>query len=153
MTWIILPFGKHKGDSLPQALLKDPNWFFWILPKLYGLFRKQAEELAQKARAIKIPKHNPKKWRVEYWTKNDKNFGRVSLVKVGSDQNLKWAVRKRHLDLSWLRDREAHIERGDGKLIDSFRRLYFGGRKLSKKRCEAFFENDDNFVQSPRRDP
>jgi hypothetical protein len=27
----ILNFGKHKGKSLPEILLHDPDWFFWAM--------------------------------------------------------------------------------------------------------------------------
>jgi len=29
MAWSTLPFGKHKGKTLPQIVFADPDWFFW----------------------------------------------------------------------------------------------------------------------------
>jgi glyoxylase I family protein len=34
------------------------DWFFWVVPKLYGRIAEGAQDLAQKARAIKVP--NPR---------------------------------------------------------------------------------------------
>jgi hypothetical protein len=31
--WTIVDFSKHKGKSLPQIILHDPDWFFWAMKK------------------------------------------------------------------------------------------------------------------------
>jgi hypothetical protein len=61
MTWSILRFGKHAGKTLPQVLLLDTDWFFWMAPKLYGRLGEEAKDLDRKARGIKIPGPNQKK--------------------------------------------------------------------------------------------
>ena len=66
MSWTVVRFGKYEGKTLPQIIMKDPDWFFWMLPKFNGKLAKEAEDLARKARAIKIPKGKGKKLRVEY---------------------------------------------------------------------------------------
>ena len=30
-------FGKHRKRTLPQIILHDPDWFFWVLPGLYEI--------------------------------------------------------------------------------------------------------------------
>jgi hypothetical protein len=59
--WSTLPFGKYAGHTLPEIILGDPDWFFWVLPKLYGTLAKEAQHLARKARGMKIPKRYGKK--------------------------------------------------------------------------------------------
>jgi hypothetical protein len=104
----------------------------------------------QKARAIKIPKTNSEKWRVEYrWEEGDRFCG-FSLVKASIPEYSKWSTRLPYLDLSWLRRRKAHDKRGDQNLIRDFRHHYFRDRNLTKKRCEAFFENAENFIDAHR---
>jgi hypothetical protein len=147
MKWSTLTFGKHRGKTFPQILVVDPDWFFWIWPDLYGPLRPQADELVRRATAIKIPKNRPEKWCVEYWLEDDRTFGHFSLVKADSHQNEKWAVRERHLDLSWARRCKAYDKKGNKYLIRDFREYYFPGRNLTKKRIEAFFNDDDNFVR------
>ena len=47
MVWTTFPFGKHRGKTLPQIILDDPDWFFWILPELYGQLKIEADDLAR----------------------------------------------------------------------------------------------------------
>lgn len=61
-----MPFGKYQGRSLSEILIHDPDWFFWMLPKLYGKLADEAEELARRAQAIKIPQRGRKLLEVEY---------------------------------------------------------------------------------------
>jgi hypothetical protein len=56
MSWSVVPFGRYQGKTLPEIIVRDADWFFWIVPKLYGKLAEEAEELYRKARAIKIPK-------------------------------------------------------------------------------------------------
>jgi hypothetical protein len=56
MTWTTLSFGGHEGKTLSQIILDDPNWFFWILPELYGPLKLEADDPARKASRIKIPR-------------------------------------------------------------------------------------------------
>jgi len=66
MMWTVLSFGKYAGKTLPQILLLDPDWFFWMLPKFYGQLAEEAQDLARKATAVKIPGPNRKHRLVEY---------------------------------------------------------------------------------------
>jgi hypothetical protein len=36
MHWSPMPFGKYEGRTLPEIIIRDADWFFWVLPKLYG---------------------------------------------------------------------------------------------------------------------
>ncbi len=76
MQWSALPFskyegetlpdGKYEGKTLPEIIVRDLDWFFYMQPKLYGRLGEEAEDLARKARAIKIPKLFGKNVEVEY---------------------------------------------------------------------------------------
>jgi hypothetical protein len=66
MFWTVVPFGKYESRTLPEIIMLDPDWFFWMLPKFNGKLAKEAVEVARKARAIKIPKEKGKKLLVEY---------------------------------------------------------------------------------------
>ena len=63
MRWSAVPFGKYQGKTLPEIIVRDLDWFFWIVPKLYGKLADEAEELARRARAIKIPNRVGRVWR------------------------------------------------------------------------------------------
>ena len=36
-----MPFGKHKGDSVEQILLKDYKYFTWVHPKVSSRYLKE----------------------------------------------------------------------------------------------------------------
>jgi hypothetical protein len=145
MTWTILSFGKHRGKTLPQIIFDDPDWFFWILPELYGRLKIEADDLASKASKIKIPRKNPCKWRVEFRF-DDKRCCGFDIVRADSFMDPKWAIRLPHLELRLPRFYKTYDKKGYKNLIRDFRTLYFDGRNLTKKRCEAFFGNGDNFL-------
>ena len=44
MPWSAVPFGKYKGKTFPEIIVRDPDWFLWVVPKLYG---KLADEAAR----------------------------------------------------------------------------------------------------------
>ena len=33
MHWSAVPFGKYKGKTFPEIIVRDPDWFFWVLPE------------------------------------------------------------------------------------------------------------------------
>ena len=55
-------FGKYKGKTFPEIIVRDLDWFFWAVPKLYGKLAEEAEDLARKARTIKIPNSRRKQF-------------------------------------------------------------------------------------------
>jgi hypothetical protein len=148
MMWTTFPFGKHHGKTLPQIVLDDPDWFFWILPELYGSLKVEADDLARKASKIKIPRRKPRKWLVEFRFTHGNRFCGLDIVRADSFMDSKWSIRLPYLDLRLLRSHKAYDKKGYKHLIRDFRRLYFDGRNLTKKRCEVFFDNGDNFLGS-----
>lgn len=146
MRWTAVPFGKYEGKTLPEIIVRDLDWFFWALPKLYGKLADEAQELARKARAIKIPKSDKGKLEVKYQYEFGHKFCGFSFVKADSFHNTRWATRLPYLDLSWP-FRRKYNKRAGRIMIHDFRVNYFGKRKrLTKNRCEEFFSNDRNFI-------
>jgi hypothetical protein len=152
MSWTMLPFGRYRGKTLPEIIMRDLDWFFWVLPKLYGRLGTEARDLARKARAIKIPRRHGKKLEVEYRYEldNETEFGRrfcgFAFVKAESWHS-RWATRLPYLDLALPLGRKRYDKRAGRILIRDFRLHYFGKHKrLTKHRCEEFFSNDANFI-------
>jgi hypothetical protein len=58
-------------------------------------------------------------------------------------------VQSECLDLSRLRARRVYDKGGGRNLIRDFRRYYFPDHNLTKRRCDEFFDDDDNFVAVP----
>jgi hypothetical protein len=146
MSWSVVQFGRYRGKTLPEIIFRDLDWFFWMLPKLYGKLGTEARELEQKARAIKIPKRHWKEFEVEYRFDVDNRFCGFAFVKTKSP-HWQWTVRLPHLDLWWPLRGKKYNKRASRILIRDFRINYFGRRKsLTKQRCEEFFSNDKNFL-------
>jgi uncharacterized protein (DUF3820 family) len=143
MWWSVVPFGKYRGKTLPQIIVRDLDWFFWVVPKLYGKLGNEAQDLAQKARAIKIPKSVE----VEYRYEMDRRFCGFAFVEANSARYSRWVTRLPYLDLSWPLRRKKYDKRAARIMIRDFRIHYFGEHKwLTKKRCEEFFGNGRNFI-------
>jgi hypothetical protein len=146
MPWSVVTFGKHKGKTLPQIIMRDPGWFFWILPRLYGKLAKQAEKLDRKARAIKLPKGKGKDMEVEYWSDIDNRFCGFEFTEASSWQS-QYALRQPYLDLRLPLLTKKNNKRAGRILIRGFRRHYFGtNKRLTKERREKFFNNDKSFL-------
>jgi hypothetical protein len=152
MCWATLNFSKHAGKTLPEIILSDADWVFWAVNK--GVFKgrlvKQAEELVQKARNIKIPKRRPKRWQVEYTYEDSGGFCGFRFVEADSP----WPCGPRsirrlpYLDLFCIR-RKAYDKRGCRNLLRDFRYNYFGDNtRLTKRRCQEFFSNENNFLRA-----
>jgi hypothetical protein len=152
MRWTPLNFGKHEGKSLPQIIISDADWFFWALASgaFEGRFAAEAEDLVDKATAIKIPKSNPNRWRVEYRYEDKGTFLGFEFVKAKSHFG-HHATRQPHLDLSCVRRGKTYDKKGCRNLLRDFRRYCFGKKSATKRRCEKFFSNSKNFVRSSRK--
>jgi hypothetical protein len=152
MSWSVVPFGRYTGKTLPEIVVLDLDWFFWVLPKLYGRLGAEARDLARKARAIKIPKEHRRKCEVEYRYEFDsgselgRRFCGFAFVKAEALQST-WTTRLPYLDLALPLGRKRYDKRAGRILIRDFRLNYFGKHKrLTKQRCEEFFSNNDNFI-------
>jgi hypothetical protein len=47
MFWTVMPFGNYEGKTLPEIIMRDPDWFLWMLPKLNGKLAKKRERLLE----------------------------------------------------------------------------------------------------------
>ncbi len=155
MKWTTLNFGKHAGRSLPQIILADADWFFWAYNRdiFWGRLAVEAEELAARATAIKIPKRDPENWAIEYRFEDDGRFMEFGFVKadVPSYCGYHRVYRLPYLDLSFIRRSRTYDKQGCRNLLHDFRRHYFGdGIRLTKRRCEKFFSRGRNFVDRAR---
>jgi len=157
--WTIVDFGKHKGLSLPQILFTDPDWFFWALeedafsqsPSYAALLSEQAQELYRKARSIVIPK----KEGVTMMAENiyDPMTGRYDRLEIVPEtrkahEGASPTLRREVIDMLLPRDSN-YNKAGFRGLLEPLSRYVLGKdlTTLTKEDCEAFFENNANFVQ------
>jgi len=152
MRWSTVSFGKHSGRSLPEIILADADWVFWAVSNgvFKGRLADQAEDIARKARAIKIPKPDPERWQVEYRYDDRHGFCGFGFVAadVPSYCMSRWLRRSPYLDLSCVRRGRPYDKRGCRYLLRDFRHHYFGDNtRVTKQRAEEFFSDKRNFVR------
>ena len=152
MTWAVLKFGRHKGKTLPQVLFSDPDYFFWGYEN--GVFTKdlpeESEELYKKARFIRVPQSGGEKKVVEYMVhKPTRKLGNIRIVPESqpSHQGSSPTFRSEVINLSIPRQLAPYDKMGGKILIAILKPIILGNgnHNLTKRRCEEFFENDENF--------
>jgi hypothetical protein len=164
MPWSVVRFGKHKGKTLPQIVFADPDWFFWAVEEHVfrdkGRLAAEAADLDRKARAIRIPPSEGEDRIVEYIIHLPTGkFSDIDIVPAeqprheGSSPTFRLKV----IDLSVPRRIGRYDKLGYRTLIGSVKVILFGSSRirLTKERCESFFDNQNNFelAQQPRGGP
>ncbi|MCK4334712.1 hypothetical protein KAX06_08040 [candidate division WOR-3 bacterium] len=155
MDWLIVNFGKHKGKTLPQILFSDPDWFFEAIEKEYfknrGILSKEADDLYRKACNIKIPSAGGPNMIAEYII--DPSRGKFFDMKLVPEdkpphEGSSVTFRKSVIDLSVPRQIASYDKLGYSRMLSSVKFYLFGSGsvRMTKKRCEEFFENSDNFT-------
>jgi len=157
MAWSPLRFSKkHKGKTLPQVLFNDPDWFFWAYEdeKLFNdsppVLRREADMLYAKARSIRIPQAGSEPRLVEYaFYPGTQKFCGFEIVEENrpSHEGSTATHRSRHIDMSIPRRQADYDKLGCKILVDELKHLFFGdsGTRMTKQRCEAFFDDAANF--------
>lgn len=151
MKWRPLTFGKHKGKTIPQILLDDPDWFFYAVEneifRGHPLF--EANIALRRSKKI-ILKGRPRGSYAFEWTfDQDGRFCSLDVIDPGRYWHVGSSRRMRtnSIDLSELYNRNAYDKRGYKRLLKDMRRILFGDkvRRLTRERCDAFFSVPDNF--------
>jgi hypothetical protein len=150
----IITFGKrHNGKYLAKVVLDDPDWFFWAMDEDAfdrdpGLLA-EAHDLAYKARNIKIPKPNPEEWCIRYTTLDGK-FADFKIIEAATpcSHDSPTMFRADHLDLSVPRSLKQYDKLGCKLLLKQFKHYFLGSRdvRLTRRWCDQFFANPNNFV-------
>jgi hypothetical protein len=148
--WSVLNFGKYKGKTLPQVILHDPDYFFWGVEKdVFNRtpFLEQATLLHHRARNIKLPKLNLREPRVKYMTDRGGKFLDFEFGEADTPSDKYEVSRSDRLDLSVPRQIMHYDKLGSRLLLRSFKQCFFERDvRLTKRVCEEFFENCDNFI-------
>ena len=154
MSWTVLGFGKHAGKSLPQIVLKDPNWFFWAWKE--GVFDSQglkaeATLIHRKAKRIRLNRRDGHLFQVEYLV--DRGAGRLQAVRIvrvvpGLLDRLPTGRCTPYYDLSVPSQSTKYDKLAGMMIVAKFRKRVCGGAGLpmTRERCEAFFDDESNFA-------
>ena len=155
MRWTELHFKRHPGKTLPQVLWSDPDWFFWNFEN--GIFNSnpllfsEAAELDRKARSIRIPSRLGENVEAQYIRHPE--TGHFAVVEVVPRRQQVHggsypALRLNVFDMSIPHQLKAYDKSGDRLHLASLKYLLFGDgrRRMTKRRCETFFEDSSNFM-------
>ena len=155
MAWTELEFGKHRGLTLPQIMFRDPDWFFWM--HTTGFFQnshvhgREADEIYRKSRVIKVPQTGDEKMVAEYIVDpRNHNFRGLDLVPASRPphQGYSQTFRLPVIDMAKVWEIAKYDKSGYQRLISDLKLYLFGSRRvrMTKQRCEAFFDDDANFA-------
>jgi len=151
MNWSTIKLGKYKGQTLPQAMFSDPDWFYWGIEKKIFKWNlaEEARSIYRKSRSIKIPNSSTIPLQAEYCTYEGKFVG-LEIVPASQPIHRGGCHCFRHdvIDMKIVRNMCPYHKIGYRLLISNIKWIIFGDNnfRMTKKRCEEFFENDSNFI-------
>ncbi|MGA2248686.1 MAG: hypothetical protein ABSH48_27340 [Verrucomicrobiota bacterium] len=157
MNWTPLTFSrKHKGESIPEVLFHDPDWFFWAWDQ--GVFKASSayhfEAVIAHARAtsIRVPQVGEALLLVEYNFNPDGTCIGFDLVPADRPQHQgsTCTQRSEHIDLS-VPHQVAHYDKlGNRIFLRSVKSCLFGdpATRMTRQRCEAFFNDTRHFIRN-----
>ncbi|MBF0556386.1 MAG: hypothetical protein HQK96_17855 [Nitrospirae bacterium] len=155
MEWSELTFGKHKGKTLPQVMIIDPDWFFHLYNEgafscNMGTIQEEAEAIFRRATSIRIPINNADEYcRIDYF--HDQSTGKFNMMLivrgVRSSKNGTNTAISDVMDLSYPTLYGKYDKLGCKLMIRQVKGILFGNTKytMSKARCEEFFNDKSAF--------
>jgi len=154
MAWTKVQKGRYRGKTIPQIIFSNPDYFFWAYEKkdfFEGKLLEEAREVYRKATSIKIPQpQQGEKLVVEYaFMPSVGTFCDFELVPFSRPphKGSTPTYRKDVIDMSIPRQRKRYDKLGYKLFLKSLKVYIFGlPYRFTKKNCENFFEDDDNFV-------
>ena len=158
MAWTELELGKHTGRTLPEVMFKDADWFFWAysMGRFKGspLYGREAADIYRKSRSIKVPQRGDEQLVAEYIVDPRRhNFRGLDLVPISRPphQGYSQTFRLPVIDMAKIWEIAKYDKGGYQRLISDLKLYLFGSRRvrMTKQRCEAFFDDDANFALAP----
>jgi hypothetical protein len=153
LSWSEVDFGKKwrgKGFTLPQIVLKDPDWVFHIAEKdrFPDRLRRDFQTVVRRASKIRLPPKLAHTHCVQYLIWRDGTLSSVRLIPSDTPQDGWWG---NEIRLSYLHLGAAHCLRpydkgGSRRILAKFKHHWFEDRSFTKPRAETFFANPANFV-------
>ena len=149
MNWTPVNFGQYrkKPKTLPQIMFSDPDWFFWAYEKgaFKGGLATEARHIYRRARKIKVPQRDGQRMLVKYDPHYTGKFGTMQLIPDGPylvNLNVSPVI-----DFKIPRIYAQCDKTGNKNFISALKTIYFGdgSKRMDKKACEDFFNDDSNF--------
>lgn len=160
MPWTPIQFGKYRGQTLPQLVFTDPDWFFAAYAA--GSFdtspalRVESALVFQRARNIRIPGDQNRPMVAEYVflpsLDRFSHFHIMDQCKVNQNQSAS-VIRKPIIDMAIPWERNPFDHYGCRQLLLSMKLYIFGSRTFAVKRelAERFIDDESNFLLATER--
>jgi hypothetical protein len=150
MEWTGVPQKKHKGKTLPQIAFHDPYYLMWLITEatLYGPLVLEADKMRRRVSRIILKGRKRRSYEFA-WDFDPWEFRGVyvALPVPPKTRQPRDGERTQFLDLGMLKS-HGRFAKADYKLFRAqIIEILFGdpSRKMTKKRCEGFFNNPRNF--------
>ncbi len=146
-------FRKHNGKTLPEINYFDLDYFMWGIDNdvFYnrGILKDEAKYLLRRIKNIKIPNENYEDYVVDYVMDRKGDFLQFRIEERSTPQHVgsSIVVWVDEIDLTTVRDCKKYDKSGSRAMIRYLKYYLFNDvkYKMTKKRCEEFFNNDDYF--------
>lgn len=156
MKWHRLPSGPHAGQTVPEVFFRDPDYVLdgFEAGDFNAAVLAEAAEVCRLATHIRVPRGEDEEHEVAvfYHLLPDGSFGGF-VIAAKSDPRLtefqKYAAAcSAGLDVTVPRRIAPSDARATKGMVEAVLWHYFGDphRQLSAAECEAFFENEENFL-------
>jgi hypothetical protein len=149
----VVDFGKWRGKglTLPQIVLRDPDWFFWAAKEdvFPAALKDEAKRIAYRATHITINKPGPTEWEIEYLVGHDGKFANFEIVPKDRPRHegSSMAVRSKHLSLAFPSSLKGYDKLGCRLMLAGFKYHGLGKNgRFTKQNCEAFFSEASHFA-------
>jgi hypothetical protein len=155
-NWTPLGFSRYKGKTLPQAVLDDPDWVYYMHGReiFTGAHAVEASQVCERGRHIRIPTRTGMPMEAEYFIHPPtRKLHHVNVVPADQHphQGSSRGSRTNTLDLGLAREvANGRDKTGSKRIAGKVKEVYFGkGKSATRERCEDFFDNLDNFALPP----
>ena len=154
LSWSTVFFGKHKGKTIPQIVFADPDWFFWAIEaeafRNKGNLSAEAKDVYKKVCHIRIPAKKGETLVAEYFIHpSTGKFGDFRIVSEDHPvhEGSSFMFPTNVIDLGIPRQIGQYDKLGYQIMMACLKYYIFGktGTRMTKKRCEQFFEDSGNF--------
>jgi len=152
LRWTPVDFGKHKGRRLLGIMFRDPDWFVHVRKKgalnARSGYYDEAEELFAKSTSIRVLQTGTLTMVVDHNFHHGTSIG-FDLVPVDRPphQGSTQTMRSEWIDMRGPHNAANHDKAGNRLFLRSLKCYYFGdpSARVTRERCEAFFNDDSNF--------
>lgn len=155
MNWDTINFGSHCSRTLPEIMFKNPDWLYWAAdnPNIrQRLNRRELHRIRARSDRIRIPCRADQPMAVRYKFDLDGTLVSVELVpREGCGLDSGKILTSTAIDMSLIHWVKLRGRVNTRKFMAWTRWILLGtkSRDVDRGTCEAFFDDDSNFVLEP----